>query len=288
MRDRSRSSHRSAEALVAYQERLKGLADTGSEIADSAAGRALTILEVVAAGESALGAADVAPKLGLPRATAHRLAVLLERLGFLQREPGARRFVPGPRLEALALNALINSPGRGERHAILQALVNEVEETCNVTVLDGNEIVYIDRVESHWPLRTHFQPGSRVPIHCGASGKLFLSLMPARRRRRLLEIAPLKRYTELTVVDPERIEHDLKRVRTTQVGLDVEEFLPGLIGLAVPVFDAQRRMVATVSMHAPTARLTVEEVLACVPALKRAAVGIGRTLDSRSGVQRGT
>jgi DNA-binding IclR family transcriptional regulator len=155
-----------------------------------------------------------------------------------------------------------------------------------VTVLDGDAVVYVDRVESHWPLRTHFQPGSRVPLHCGASGKLFLSLMPARKRRGLLTAAPLKRYTERTVVDPDKIEEELKRVRAKQVGLDVEEFLPGLIGLAVPVFDSQNRMCATVSMHAPTARLNVEQVLACVPALRHAAGAIACTLDPRSNGRR--
>lgn len=279
MRERTNSG---AEALVAHLERLKTLASKGRHVADSAAGRALAILEIIAKGEEPLAAADLAPKLGLPKATVHRLAVLLEHLGFLQREPGTKRFIVGPKLEAVALETLIHSSRRGERHAILQALVDEVGETCNVTVLDGSEVVYIDRVESHWPLRTHFQPGSRVPIHCGASGKVFLSLMPARKRRYLLTSAPLKRYTQKTVVDPEAIEDELKRMRATQVGLDVEEFLPGLIGLAVPVFDSSGRVCATVSMHAPTARLDVEQVLACVPALKRAADAIGRTLDRPS------
>jgi DNA-binding IclR family transcriptional regulator len=283
MRERTNSS---AEALVAHLERLKTLASRGRRITDSAAGRALAILELVAKGEEPLAAADLAPKLGLPKATVHRLAVLLEHLGFLQREPGTKRFIVGSKLEAVALDTLIHSSRRGERHAILQALVDEVGETCNVTVLDGNEVVYIDRVESHWPLRTHFQPGSRVPLHCGASGKVFLSLMPARKRRHLLTAAPLKRFTEKTVVDPKTIEEKLKRVRSTQVGLDVEEFLPGLIGLAVPVFDPSGRVCATVSMHAPTARLDVQQVLACVPALKRAAVAIGQTLD-RSPERRG-
>lgn len=285
MRKPSPSSRRSAEALVAYQERVR-LASGDGDPADSAAGRALSILETFAGHDGPLGAADVAPKIRVPKATAHRLAVLLEHLGFLRREPGSRRFVAGPRLETLALDVLINSPSRGERHAILEALVEEVAETCNITVLDGNTIVYIDRVEAHWPLRSHFRTGSRVPIHCGASGKLFLSMMSARQRRRFLCAGPLKRYTPRTIVEPDKIEEGLKRVRAEEVALDVEEFLPGLIGLAVPVFDSRRRICATVSMHAPTARHSVEQVLACVPALRRAADAIGRTLEPRSSVRR--
>lgn len=280
MHDRVGLPPASAEALVAYQERLKRISDTGRDIGDSITGRAISIVEVIAASDKPLAAADIAGKLGLSNATTHRLATVLERLDCLQRQPGTRRFVAGPRLEAIALEILMHSTRRGERHAILQALVGEIEETCNITVLDGNEVVYIDRVESHWPLRTHLRPGSRIPIHCGASGKLFLSLMPARRRRRLLRAAPLKKYTPKTVIDPELIEEELKSVRAKKFGLDVEEFLPGLIGLAVPVFDSARRICATVAVHAPTARHTVEQVLTQIPALRRTAAAIERTFEA--------
>lgn len=244
----------------------------------SPAARVLAVLEAVAQCDEPVAAVDLGPKLGLPRATVHRLAVILERLGYLQREPGSKRFVIGHRQASLALDSLINSPHRGARHAILQALVDEVRETCNVTVLDGNEVVYIDRVEADWPLRTHLQPGSRVPIHCGASGKLFLSLMPAAKRRRLLTSAPLKRYTSNTIMDLRLLEENIKQIRATRIGVDKEEFIDGLIGLAVPVYDSRGRICATVSMHAPTARFTVEETIACAPKLQRAADAISKLL----------
>lgn len=247
--------------------------------ASSATARALAILREIAQAQGPTAAADIALKLGLSKATVHRLAVHLEELGFLQRQPGTKRFVVGPELQLLAVDALINSTWRGERHAILQALVEQVQETCNVTVLDGNEVVYIDRVESHWPLRTHLHPSSRVPLHCGASGKVFLSFMPAYKRRRLLTSGPLKRYTEKTVIDPKKIEQELKLVRAQKVGVDDEEFLPGLVGLAVPVFDSRGRVCATVSLHVPTVRQNAKQALKNVPALTWAAEAISRTLD---------
>lgn len=239
--------------------------------------RLLAILEAVAEFDEPVAAADLAPRLAVPRATVHRLCLVLERLGFLQRELGSKRFVLGHRQQQLALNSLINSSHRGARHAVLQALAREVGETVNVTVLDANEVVYIDRVESHWPLRTHLQPESRVPIHCGASGKLFLSMMPAAKRRRLLA-APLQPYTDKTVTDPRKLEQHLKQIRSSGVSIDNEEFMQGLIGLAVPVYDARKRICATVSMHAPSARLTVDGVKNCVPALQRSAEAIAKLM----------
>ena len=243
------------------------------------AARMLAILEAVAAFDGPVGAIDLAERLELPRATVHRLAVALERLGYLCREPGSKRFIVGYRQQRLALDTLIHSSVRGARHAILQALVDEVGETCNVTVLDGNEVVYIDRVESDWPLRTHLQPGSRIPIHCGASGMMFLSAMPAARRRRILTAAPLRRYTSKTILEPDEIEQRLRGIRAAGVAIESEEFMQGLIGVAVPVHDSRGRVCATVSMHAPTARFTIEQVLQRVPLLQDAARAVAALID---------
>ena len=250
--------------------------------ARSAAGRTLAILMAVSASETPVSAFDLYPGVRMPRPTVHRLMLQLESLGFLEREPGSKRFITGPAQAEMALETLINSPYRAARHAILQSLVDEVHETCNITVLSGSEVIYIDRVESHWPLRTHMERGSRVPMHCGASGKLFLCFMSAQKRRQLLSAAPLRRYTENTVVDPVAIERNLKRIRATELGLDVEEFLKGLIGVAVPVFDTRDRICATVSLHVPTVRCTPEQALAFAPALKRAALAVTKTLRAKT------
>lgn len=243
--------------------------------------RLLMVLEAVAQFEDPVAAVDLVPRVDLPRATVHRLCVMLERLGFLQREPGSKRFVTGHRQAELAINSLIHSSHRAARHSALQALASEVDETVNVTVLDGNEVVYVDRVECQWPLRTHLQPGSRVPIHGGASGKLFLSVMPATKRRRVLA-GPLLKYTENTITDPRALEEQLKQIRTAGYAVDLEEFMQGLIGLAVPVYDGRRRVCATVSLHAPTARLSADQVMKHIPAMQRSAETISRLLSRSS------
>ncbi|KAG0760697.1 hypothetical protein G6F22_019061 [Rhizopus arrhizus] len=117
----------------------------------------------------------------------------------LLREPAGKSYVSGPRLSALARETLLNSPLRGERHRILDSLVDEIGETCNCTMLDGDEVIYLDRVETAWPLRVNLQTGSRVPLHCSASGKLFLAHMRREPRARLLAAAPLPRYTPNTL-----------------------------------------------------------------------------------------
>jgi DNA-binding IclR family transcriptional regulator len=245
---------------------------------DPAIARGLKIVELVAGSDAPLSLATIGERLGLSKATAHRIVGLLEREGFLQREPDIRRFGPGHRLIGVAVDALCHSSLRGERHAIMRALVEDIGETCNFTMRDGTDVVYIDRVEAAWPLRLHLQPGSRVPLHCTASGKLFLSRMPARQRRRLLAALPLTRYTDNTLVNPRALENALAGIRRAGVATDNEEFLSGLIAVAVPVVDRRGAVLAALAVHAPTARLSLDRAMAHVEALRAAATRLAETL----------
>ncbi|MBL8490695.1 MAG: IclR family transcriptional regulator [Rhodocyclaceae bacterium] len=243
----------------------------------SAALRALNLLEQVARADGPVAPADLMAATGLPKPTVHRILGVIEQAGMLVREPDGRRYLPGPRLAALALDVLSNTGIRGPRHAILQGLVAELGETCNLTMLDGGEVVYLDRVEAAWPLRLHFQRGSRVPAHCSASGKLLLSLLPARERKRLLDAMPMERFTDKTVTDREAFDAALKRIRRERVSTDDEEYLEGTVCVAVPVDDGDRRVPAALAVHAPSSRMGLSQALAHLPALRRAAAQLAAT-----------
>jgi IclR family transcriptional regulator, acetate operon repressor len=245
----------------------------------STTSRAFALIEHVAASTDPLALPDIVEATGFPKSTVHRLLQLLEAEGLLAREPDGKHYAAGPRLGALALAALKNSSVRAERRAILQALVDEVGETCNFTMLDGDEIVYLDRIEAHWPMRLMLAPGSHVPLHCTASGKLFLAMMPLARCRRLLAAAPLKRMTRNTIIDRSRLLIELERIRGEKIGTDDEEFVTGLTAVAVPVQDARGRMLATVAVHAASPRMSMAVARSHVPALRRAAAKLAVTLS---------
>lgn len=244
----------------------------------STTARAIALLECVAASAEPPALPDLVEATGFPKSTVYRLLLLLESERMLAREPDGKHYATGPRLATLALAALKNSTHRAERHAILQSLMDEVGETCNLTMLDGDEVVYLDRVEARWPLRLMLAPGSHVPLHCTASGKLFLALMPPARRRRLLAAAPLKRLTPRTITDEHSLLRELGRIRADRIGTDDEEFLTGLTAVAVPILDVRQRVLATVAVHAPTSRMTITRARTHVPALRRAATKLARTL----------
>jgi DNA-binding IclR family transcriptional regulator len=239
--------------------------------------RALRLLEIVARAEEPPTLNELTARLDLPKATTHRFATLMERLGFLRRSVDGRRYEVGPRLAELAGDVMRNAAQLAPRRAILSALVRETGETCNITMLDGAELVYLDRVESDWPLQIRLKVGSRVPLHCTASGKLFLAMSQPALRQAFLRPEALPRHTPRTITDPAQLAVELDRIRESRIGTDDEEFIEGMTATAAPVLDSRGRICATVAVHGPTARLPLARALELAPALRRAAEAIAVT-----------
>ncbi len=239
--------------------------------------RSLKLLETVASAGRALSLAQLAATLNVPKPTVFRLANRLEQSGYLIKEPGKGGFAVGPRLMRLGLEAVRTSGANAERHAILAALVAALGETCNFTTMSGTDVLYLDRVETRWPLRLHLEPGSRVPLHSTASGKLFLANLPPDRRRRLLETLLLTAETPSTITSIVRLEEECATILRRAYSTDNEEFLLGLIAVAVPVTTPSGAMVAAIACHAPCARMPLRDAVARLPEMREAARKIGAT-----------
>ena len=242
--------------------------------------RLVALLERVASKDQRFSLQALVDDTGLPKPTVHRMLQQLEGAGLLHREGDGRHYGTGVRLRRLAENLLLNDTHHGARHAVLRHLVDEVGESCNITALSGGEVIYLDRVETPAPLRFYLHPGSRVPVHCSASGKVFLAQMSPAQRRRLLSAAPLLKHTPATLTDVDHIDKQLQQVRRDGYALDREEFLPGLVCVAVRVPPAEGGARALsnlcVALQAPVMRLSIDQALQFLPALQRAAEALGR------------
>ena len=241
--------------------------------------KAVAILETMATAKRPLAVSEIGALLGLPKPTAHRIVRMLENEGLLQREPGSRRLVPGARLVRLGVELVAVSMQRAPRHAILEALSQQVGETCNFGVMAGGHVLYIDRVEAAWPFGLRFEPGSRVPLHCTSMGKLFLSLFPPRKRAVLLESIELQPYTEYTITDPARLQDEMEKIKRTGVSIDNQEFLAGVVCIAVPVRGPSGQTVGAIAVSAPFARMPVEKAMQHVPLLQTAATRLSNTIE---------
>ncbi|MDQ0013994.1 DNA-binding IclR family transcriptional regulator [Variovorax boronicumulans] len=268
---------------------VKGLTPEVAEPAgDTPTMRLFGLLEVMAAKDQRYSLQGLVEETGLPKPTLHRMLQQLEGAGLLQREGDGRHYGIGTRLRRLSENLLFNDSLHGARHTVLRQLVEEIGESCNLTSLSGSEVVYLDRVETAAPLRFYLHPGSRVPVHCSASGKIFLSQMSAAQRRRLLSNAPLETYTAKTLTDPEALEKEVQRVRKDGFAIDNEEFLPGLLCIAalVPSGDEAPSNLC-IAVQAPIMRLDAAKAKTLLPALQRAALALSR-IDADAGSDRAT
>jgi DNA-binding IclR family transcriptional regulator len=246
---------------------------------DSIALRAFSLLEYIVRAESPVSLDDAAKGCDLPKPTVFRILDMLGEAALLQRDPEGKRFIAGPRLSLFAFDVLHNSMQRAHCHNILENLVSEIKETCNITMLDGNEVLYLDRVETKLPLRLSLGPGTRVPLHCTASGKLFLSRMPPKRVQRLLGKQPLARYTDKTITDIDVLLKELKEIRKTHIGTYDSEIFDDSVAIAVPIAGNNKRVHMAVAVHGPASRLTLSICMEqFLPVMRKAAEAITAVL----------
>ena len=250
----------------------------GDAPASGSAERTLRLMSLLAEQGRPLTLAELTVQLQLPKVTVHRLCANLVVGGFLARDIDERSFTVGPALRELAFNALNHATLRGLRHAVLKELVGEIGETCNFTTLDGAEVLYLDRVEARRPLRLTIDVGAHVPLHCSASGKLLLAHMPKRQRDTVIRHLPMPALTPSTLTLPEALRAECDEILQAGFARDREEFVIGLIAVAVPVRAKNHAVRATISVHAPVARLSMQDAEARLGALLLAAEAMSRLI----------
>lgn len=237
------------------------------------------VLEALAEAGTPVTPTEVNQTLGLPKPTIHRLFATLEAEGFIQREIDGRGYSPGYRMRKLSSGILSSLRIRTARIAILARLADEIGETCNISLPDRDAMIYIDRVETKWPLRIQLPIGTRVPFYCTAAGKMYLSSLEDSHLRRYIKATPLEPRTPHTITDPDALWDDLMAVRDRGYSSDAEEFMENMVAVAVPISDGRGRLMSTLSFHAPKIRMSLEDCAAQVPVLHRAAAELSQLVS---------
>lgn len=246
--------------------------DPGMDKVDTPTLRAFALIEHLVAADRPLTLAELTQGFDAPKASLHRMLAALEAGGLVIREPGGKQaFSLGPRLAALGMGIVMHSGHRRQRHAILSQLCADLGESCHLTMLHGAQVLCLDRMEASWPLRLDLPPGTCMPLHCSAAGKLLLALLPKVERTASVRELALTRFTPNTVIDLPRLDAELTKAATERVAVDNEEFLAGIVSVAVPIGRADGRVVAALAVHAPVARVSLAQALTFVPRLQAAA-----------------
>lgn len=238
--------------------------------------RLLMVMEQVASAGVPVTPTQVNLELGLPKPTIHRLFATLEEEGFLQRDIDGRSYAPGRRARDMAGGILSSLRLRTARRAILSKLAQEIGETCNIALPERDAMIYLERVETEWPLRIQLPIGSSVPFYCTASGKMYLASLNDRHLDRYLAATDLKAHSPKTLTDPDALRASIQAARDNGWAQDDEEFLEGMIAIAVPLLDSRDRLFATLAFHAPTQRFDIEQAKTFLPQLYEAAAALSK------------
>jgi DNA-binding IclR family transcriptional regulator len=233
--------------------------------------RTMMILEELGKQGGARTAAEIGRIIGLPKQSAHRLCNTLISEGFLAKDEQGGGLRPGRRARLMASGILHASTSHVARHQILKALADQSGETVNFVVPEDQGMSYRDRVETDWPFRVQLPVGSHVPFHCTASGKTFLATLKKSERKRLVELMSLDRKTGNTITDPANLLDELQKISRQGYALDRQEFIEGMVAIAVPVRDVTGRYMASIGVHGPAQRFSPSRAEELAPIVTNAA-----------------
>ncbi len=247
------------------------------------------ILSAFTQNRPVLGIADLAREVGLNKSTTFRYVATLAKLDYLEQDQDTKKYSLGSRVADLGF-AAINSmeiTRVAARH--LQALSDDTGYTVSMAVLDGPDIVYVDRRRSSrgpaFGMDLNLHIGSRLPAYCTSMGKVLLAHRDATSLRVLLDRTDLARRGPKTITAREQLLSTLARVQQSDLAVNDEELAPGLRSLACPIRDRSGAVVAAVNIavHLTTWNASVEAIVTRLePPLRRTAAEVSRRLGYRA------
>lgn len=225
--------------------------------------RGLAILECFTTEQPVLGIADIADQLGMSRSTTHRYVTTLVALGYLSQ--GARRkYQLGLAVTDLGMAALNATDLREHAHADLTELAQRTGFTTSIAVLDGDEVVCVDRARG---LRRRLEaagpdvkPGSRLPAYCTALGKVLLAYLPEQELKEALGQIDLKRQGPNTITTKATLREELEHVLDEGLAVEDQELSAGRVAIAAVVLNEASEVTAAVDMTASTSAIAIEEL----------------------------
>jgi DNA-binding IclR family transcriptional regulator len=225
--------------------------------------KALDILNLFELSSPELSVTEIARQLSLPKSTAAGLIATLETNHYIDQNPENQRYRLG--LKLLERGAVCLSHLDLRRLALphMEKLFTSYNETVNLGILDGNQVLYVERLLSTRSLGFHSEVGKREPVHSTALGKAMLAFFSVEELCEFLDHYPLFPITPYTIIDRDLFTAELARVRQRRYAIDDQENEIGGRCLAAPIFNHRGKVVASISISFPLPRLPEELIPAC-------------------------
>jgi len=243
------------------------------------------ILEAFSAQEPELTMAALARKAGVDNATAFRFLNTLVEIGYVQRVPDTRLFRLTTKVLDLGFNAIARSDLRTQARPILRSLVGETNEAASIGVLDGSDVIYVERIQAGLArLGVDVRIGNRLPAYAAAIGHAILAWLPRASQEAILQAQPRVRLTPTTQTDLPALLKRLAQVKRQGYAVSDQETVPGLYVLAAPILDIEGVPVAGISIAAPAIRMTLEDFRSAgAQQIVQAAQSLSRAIQATGG-----
>jgi len=248
--------------------------------------RGLAILSSFQSDRPVLGVSELSRALSLSRSTAHRYVATLTKLGYLQQDPESRRYRLGPKVLDLGFSAINSMDLREVSEPHLRRLSDETGHTVNLAILDGVDVVYIERRRAAGPgqreIDLNLHVGSRLPAYCTAMGKAILASLPDDRLEEVLPRIDFVPRGPNTLTDPGAFRGELRRIRAAGIAVNDEELAYGLRSIAAPVRSHTGEVLAAVNLAVHRTMVSMEELIARFgPAVRKTAEDISLSMGHR-------
>ena len=248
--------------------------------------RGLAILSAFRSGRPLLGVSELGRDIGLSRSTTHRYVATLAALGYLQQDPATKKYRLGPRVLDLGFSAINSMELREVAAPHLRELSDATGYTVNMAILDGLDIVYVERSRSaragQREIDLNLHVGSRLPAYCTSLGKVMLAFLDENDQKAALAGIDFTRRGPNTVTSRAAFLLELKRVREDGFAINNEELAYGLRSIAAPILSRDAVAVAAINLAVHSSMVSMEDLVARLsPTLRAAAADISARLGYR-------
>lgn len=225
---------------------------------DGTVGKALDVLDMVAAMGRPVRFGELLARSEHPKATLYRLLQTLTNQGMLQYDVARQTYAPGLRLVRLAHAAWQQSSLAPIARPFLDELSAEVGETIHLAQLDEGQVLYVDKRNATRPIEMFSEAGKVGPGYCTGVGKAMMAFLPEDEREQAIAMQSFYRHTSQTITDPAALERELDEIRQAGVAFDREEHEPGIICIAAPILSGAGRVMGALSITTSTQRNTLD------------------------------
>src|SRR6266446_4889215 len=233
--------------------------------------RALSVLEQLDSSRRGLNISEISRQLEIPKSSAHVIVVTLERLGYVQRKPDSLNYRLGLKAYGLGRGMMKNLSIADIALPHLRVLVDQIHLPAHLAIPDGEQGVFIQKVDAPGLIKIDTYVGRRMDLHCTGVGKVILAYGPPDLAERLLEKPLYVHYTKNTITSPRALRREIARVRKLGYAIDDEEEELAVRCVAVPVFRPNGRFAAGLSVTGTISQVLMTELEGIAEQLKQTA-----------------